>query len=275
MSGGVKVVRVSNVGEYNSHGPITIGTPAHELAHNVGAQDMYCRYTPPADYVFGWPLPLNFSLMSWGNHLDSGTKPAYIDPYQRIYLGWAQEETADEDGVYTLYSTLSGKYKVLKITTPDPDEYFLCEIRLKEGFEEKLTPGDSKGGIIIWQVDEAINREWFTKAQCVSSNRPEGKRHDLGNAIRLRSMFTEITDEAGNFVKYGPCFKEKNITEDPFFYASDDPKTGLFDSSLYCGAASESYSLNRFPEGVSPDWKLQIEVLDAPGAEMRIRVKRG
>ena len=79
MSGGVKVVRVSNVGEYNSHGPITIGTPAHELAHNVGAQDMYCRYTPPADYVFGWPLPLNFSLMSWGNHLDSGTKPAYID----------------------------------------------------------------------------------------------------------------------------------------------------------------------------------------------------
>ena len=88
-------------------------------------------------------------------------------------------------------------------------------------------------------------------------------------------MFTEITDEAGSFVKYGPCFKEKNITEDPFFYASDDPKTGFFDSSLYCGAASESYSLNRFPEGVSPDWKLQIEVLDAPGAEMRIRVKRG
>jgi M6 family metalloprotease domain protein (fragment) len=275
MSGGVKIVRVSNVGEYNSHGPITIGTPAHELAHNVGAQDMYCRYTPPADYVFGWPLPLNFSLMSWGNHLDSGTKPAYIDPYQRIYLGWAQEETADEDGVYTLYSTLSGKYKVLKITTPDPDEYFLCEIRLKEGFEEKLTPGDSKGGVVIWQVDEAINREWFTKAQCVSSNRPDGKRHDLGNAIRLRNMFTEITDEAGSFVKYGPCFKEKNITEDPFFYASDDPKTGFFDSSLYCGAASESYSLNRFPEGVSPDWKLQIEVLDAPGAEMRIRVKRG
>ena len=113
------------------------------------------------------------------------------------------------------------------------------------------------------------------KAQCVSSNLPGGKRHDLGNAIRLRGMFCEITDDAGNFVKYGPYYKQKNISEDPFFYASEDPNTGFFDSSLYCGAASESYSLNRFPEGVSHDWKLTIEVLDAPGAEMRIRIKRG
>lgn len=275
MSGGVKVVRVSNIGERNSQGAITIGTPAHELAHNVGAQDMYSRYTPPADYVFGWPLPLNFSLMSCGNHLGGGKMPSYIDPYQRIYLEWAEEEVAEADGVYTLHSTLSGKYKVLRVNTPDPDQYFLLEIRLKEGFEAKLTEGDSLGGVVVWQIDEKINGEWFMKAQCVSSNRPNGERHDLGNAIRLRNMFTEIKDEAGNFVKYGNLYSVKNISEDPFFYASEDESTAVFDSSLYCGAASESYSLNRFPEGVSKDWKLRVEVLDAPSAEMRVRITRG
>lgn len=275
MRGGVKVVRVSNVGEYNSAGPISIGTPAHELAHNVGAQDMYSRYTGPNDWIFGWPMPLNFSLMSWGNHLGGGKTPAYIDPYQRIYLGWVDEEVAEKDGVYTLHATTTGKATVLRINTPNPDEYFLCEIRLKQGFERNLTPGESKGGMIFWHIDEAVNREWFTKAQCVSHNRPEGKRHNLGNAVLIRNMFTEITDENGNFVKYGTCFKEKNMCEDPFFYHSDDPKTAQFDSSLYCGAATESYSLNVFPEGVSPDWKLTATVLDEPGEEMRVEIHRG
>ncbi len=277
MRGGVKIVKVSNVGEYTSNGPMTIGTPAHELAHNLGAQDMYCRYTPPADRVFGWPLPRELSLMCNGNHMRGGTMPAYIDPYQRLYLGFSEEEIAEEDGVYTLYSTMSGKYKVLKITTPNSDEYILAEVRLKEGFEAALTEGDSKGGVVFWHIDENINKEWFLKAQCVSSNRPDGRpRHDLGNAVRVRNMFEEIRDENSNFVKYGPCYTlEKGIANDPFFYKSDDPKTAIYDSSWYCGAASGSYSLNNFPEGVSHDWKLVVEVLDEPGSEMRIKIKRG
>ncbi len=277
MRDGVRIVKISNMGEYTSAGPMTIGTPAHELAHNLGAQDMYCRFTPPADQVFGWPIPRNLSLMSGGNKMENGKMPGYIDPYQRLYLGFSEEEVAKEDGVYTLYSTCSGKYKVLKIETPNPKEYFYAELRLKEGFESALTPGDSKGGVIFWHIDENVNDEWFLKAQCVSSNRPNGNpRHDLGNAVHVRNMFTEIIDENGNFVKYGPCYNlEKGYCEDPFFYKSEDPRTSLYDSSHFCGAASESYSLNQFPEGVSSDWKLTVEVLDKPGQEMRIKIKRG
>ena len=205
-----------------------------------------------------------------------GTMPAYIDPYQRVYLGFSEMETAENDGIYTLHSTLSGKYKVLKITTPNPDEYILAEIRLKEGFEAALTEGDSKGGVIFWHIDESVNREWFMKAQCVSSNLPNGARHDLGNAIRLRNMFEEIKDENGNFIKYGPYYKmDRAIADDPFFYKSDDPRTAIYDSSHYCGAATHSYGLNHFPEGVSRDWKLVAEVLDEPGAQMRIKITRG
>ena len=277
MRGGVRIVKVSNTGEMNSLGPIAIGTPAHELAHNLGAQDMYCRFTPPDDRVFGWPIPNQLSLMSRGNNRGKGRMPTYIDPYQRLYLGFAEEEIAEEDGIYTLHSTMSGKYKVLKITTPNPDEYFFAEIRLKEGFEAALTDGDSKGGVIFWHIDEKVNKEWFLKAQCVSSNRPDGNpRHDLGNAVHIRNTFEEIKDENGKLIRYGNCFAmERAIADDPFFYRSDDPATALYDSSMFCGAASGSYSLNHFPDGVSKEWKLVVEVLDEPGAEMRIKITRG
>ncbi len=276
MRGGVRIVKISNMGELTSDGPMSIGTPAHELAHNLGAQDMYSRFTHPHERVLGWPIPGNLSLMSRGNKMEYGKMPAYIDPYQRLYLGFSEEEVAEEDGVYTLYSTCSGKYKILKITTPDPKEYFLAEVRLKEGFESALTPSDSKGGVIFWHIDEDINDEWFLKAQCVSSNLPEGKRHDLGNAVHIRNMYPEIVGEKGEFLRYGNLFTiERGFCEDPFFYKSEDSRTSLYDSSHFCGAASLSYSLNSFPEGVPYTWKLTVEVLDEPGQEMRIQIKRG
>jgi len=275
LSGGVKVIRISNIGEYRSvkTGLTTIGTPAHELAHNLGAQDMYSRYTSGNDIEPRWPTPRSFSLMCNGNHIKEGLMPTYIDPYQRIYFGWSSVVTADEDGVYTLKSVPTGDV-VLKVPTPNPDEYYLCEVRTKTRFEEFLTPDESRGGVVIYHIDEAVNKEWFLKAQCVSSNRPNGERHDLGNAVKVRCGMEEILDENGNFLKFGPLYATER-KGDPFFYKSEDEKTSVFDSSLYCGAASLSYSLNKFPEGVDKSWKLTVEVLDEPGDEMKVKITRG
>ena len=277
MSGGVHIVRVSNIGEYRSvkTGLTTIGTPAHELCHNVGAQDMYSRYTSGYDVEPRWPTPAMFSLMSSGNHLGEGALPSFVDPYQRIYFGWSDVTEAKEDGVYTVTEVTHGD-KILKIPTPNPDEYFICEVRIKKGFERALTKGEEKGGVVMWHIDESVNNEWFLKAQCVSSNRAGGgRRHDLGNAILPREWFESVYNGDGTFWKFGPL-RDKDLSgKDPFFYKSDDVKTSLFDSSLYCGAASMSYSLNRFPEGVSHDWKLTVEVLDEPGDEMRVTITRG
>lgn len=276
LSGGVKIVRVSNIGEYRSVkvGLTTMGTPAHELAHNLGAQDMYSRYTWGDDVEPRWPTPRTFSLMCNGNHIKDGNMPTYIDPYQRIYFGWTDVITADEDGIYTLKSVMTGD-RVLKVPTPNPDEYFLFEIRLKKGFEEFITNDESAGGVVVYHIDEGVNREWFLRAQCVSSNRPEGKRHDLGNALKPRRGMEEIKDENGKLIRFGPLYSAEKTEGDPFFYKSDDPKTSVFDSAMYCGAASESYSLNSFPEGVSKDWHLVAEVLDPAGDEMRVRITRG
>ncbi len=276
VRGGVTLTCYSNTGEFRNtetKHPV-IGVSAHELAHNLGAQDMYSRYTPKEEGIRNWPTPRHFSLMCNGNHIKNGYYPSYIDPYQRIYLGWADADVATEDGVYTLYSTLTGKYNALIIPTPNPDEYFLCEVRIKEGFEKYLTDDDQFGGVVIWHIDEKINEKWFLKAQCVSCNIPEGGRHDLGNALLPREGFQRVLDEDGNFVKFGPLYADDGGDYIPYFYKSDDPKTSSFDSKLYCGAAKQSYSLNNFPEGVSTDWNLHIDVLDEAGSQMKVKITR-
>lgn len=273
---GVRLTCFSNVGEHRNVNALymTIGTPGHELAHNLGAQDLYSRFTPPQDAERRWPTPRRFSIMCNGNHTNGGKTPTYMDPYHRMLFGWTTVDEANEDGIYTLHSVCSGKGNILRIPTPNPDEYYLCEIRLKEGFEKYLTSDESNGGIVVWHIDDKINDEWFWRAQCVSSNRPGGKRHDLGVQIRPRQGMEKIFDKRGRFDKFGPLYDDTDKNAIPFFYKSEDPETSVFNSRDYCGAASLSYSLNEFPEGVSPDWNLCIEVLDEPGAEMKIKITR-
>ena len=167
---GVSFSKVSNVGEYKTVGNILpIGVPTHELAHNLGAEDLYARnVNAPGGTISGWPRAYYFSLQCNGNNCGYGSMPSYLDPYQRIYLGWAEERVV-EDGVYTIYSTCTDKYTVLRVNTPDPDEYYLIEIRLKEGFEKNLTSGDSEGGIMVWHIDEEINRKYFIDGMASSS----------------------------------------------------------------------------------------------------------
>ena len=122
---GIHLTCFSNVGEHRriDMKGMTIGTPAHELAHNLGAEDLYDtnRNGHGGSTVTGWPRAYDFSLESNGNHRGGGAYPTYLDPYHRVYLGWA-EEIVVEDGIYTISSTLTDKYVVLRVNTPDPGE---------------------------------------------------------------------------------------------------------------------------------------------------------
>lgn len=266
---GVSFSRVSNVGEYKTVGNILpIGVPVHELAHNLGAEDLYDRNdNATGGTISGWPRAYYFSLQSNGNNSGSGTTPTYLDPYQRIYLGWAEEHVV-EDGVYTIYSTCTDKYTVLRVNTPDPDEYYLIEIRLKEGFEKNLTGGSSKGGIMVWHIDEAINRRYFTSGMASSSyaDASTGKRHDPG----IVPLFRDAYDAAGQLMS-------TTNPIDPFYYLSDDIETAIFNSGDFRSATNGTQSLNSYPsswEG-KENYNLKIEVLSEPGQEMTIKITTG
>ena len=261
--------KVSNFGEYGAAGGIMkIGTPAHELAHNLGAEDLYDtnRNGHGGGTIGGWPRAYNFSLECNGNHLANGTRPAYLDPYHRIYLGWADYEVV-EDGVYTISSTLTDQYKILRVNTPDPGEYYLIEIRLKEGFESKLTGGDSKGGIMVWHIDEDLCDRFFVEGSASTSTALNGVRHDPA----IVPLFREGYDAEGRYMM-------NTAPYDPFYYYDpDNLSAAVFDSGNFRSVTNGIQSLNSYPD----DWEgpenynLHIEVLSAPGSEMTVKITSG
>ena len=266
---GLTFSKVSNFGEFGKNGGIMqIGTPAHELAHNLGAEDLYDtkRDGHGGAAVTGWPRAYDFSLQSNGSHRGNGAYPTYLDPYQRIYLGWAEEKVV-EDGVYTISSTLTDKYVVLRVNTPDPGEYYLIEVRLKEGFEAKLTGGDSAGGIMVWHIDEDLNKKYFVQGSASTSHSLNGKRHDPS----IVPLFREGYDDAGQYMSNTSPY-------DPFYYYDENDLTkAIFDSGKYHSVINGTQSLNSYPK----DWEgkenynLHIEVLSAPGSEMTIKITSG
>ena len=262
---GLSFSKVSNFGEYGkAAGIMQIGTPAHELAHNLGAEDLYDtnRNGHGGATVSGWPRAYDFSLESNGNHRGNGMYPTYLDPYHRVYLGWAEEHVVG-DGVYTISSTLTDKYVVLRVNTPDPDEYYLIEIRLKEGFEKKLTDGDSLGGIMVWHIDQALNDRYFVEGSASTSTALNGKRHDPA----IVPLFRVGYDADGRYMS-------DTTPNDPFYYLSDDPSTAVFDSGNFRSVTNGTQSFNSYPKNWEgkENYNLHIEVLSAPGQEMTIKI---
>ena len=264
--------KVTNIGESEyrngtSKPPVItqIGTPAHELAHNLGAEDLYDtnRNGHGGDKVAGWPRAYDFSLECNGNHLGAGAMPSYLDPYHRVYLGWAEEKVVG-DGVYTISSTTTNNYVVLRVNTPDPGEYYLIEIRLKTGFESKLTSGSSKGGIMVWHIDEDLNRRYFAEGSASTSTALNGKRHDPAIVPLFR---TGYDDEGKYMTTTNPA--------DPFYYYDEtDPSKAVFDSGRFHSVTKGYQSLNSYPKTWEGDknYNLHIEVLSEPGEEMTIKI---
>ena len=263
---------VTNMGEYTTQGKLQYtGTAAHELCHNLGAEDIYDRKVGASGAAkTPWPFVNWFSLQCSGNYSGlsdtggRGSTPTYLDPYQRIYLGWADEVVVGE-GEYTLYSTCTGKYQVLRVNTPDPDEYYLIELRLKESFERNLTE-KGEGGICVWHIDETTNRAYFQSGTACSNFMFNGKYHDPGIVVC----------HSYNNTIYG--IPSATPSSDPFFYAGAAKKHNLkFESMNYRSPLQPEdgdYGLNSYPDNWLGEkyFNLIVEPLDAPGQEMRVKI---
>ncbi|MCQ2770997.1 MAG: InlB B-repeat-containing protein, partial [Clostridia bacterium] len=259
---------VTNMGEYLSPGKRQlVGTACHELCHNLGAEDIYARKVgATGNALTPWPFVNNFSLQCNGNYSSGGASPTYLDPYQRIYLGWADEVVVGE-GEYTLYSTCTGKYQVLRVNTPDPDEYYLIELRLKESFEVGLTSGSAKGGIVVWHIDESSNRKYFTSGTACSNYMFDGAYHDPG--IVVCHPYSSTLKGIPN----------QTPSSDAFFHADATSKYNKeFNSMDYKsplgGTTGTVCGLNSYPAGWIGEeyWNLKVVPLDPAGQEMRIQI---
>ncbi|MCQ2435751.1 MAG: InlB B-repeat-containing protein [Clostridia bacterium] len=258
--------RIVNMTEYSSIDKLpTLGTLCHELAHNFGALDVYDK---DGDVMGDWPLLAYLSLQCNGGYSGGGASPTYLDPYQRIRMGWADSVTVG-DGTYTIHSTLSGKYAVLRVNTPDPAEYFLIEIRLKAGFEKYITDAKTDGGIVIYHIDEDINDKYYYQGYSCVSLPSSGVRHDpgiyamgpKGACYTKSSDFTRIVKDAFRYTDY-------------FYYAGGTASHASCDTYEIGAAATGSHGLNSYPSGWVGEkyFNLHVEVLSPAGDDMTVRI---
>ena len=260
---------IASTTEYSTPGVQTsVGEIVYQLACLMGGANTGnsgIDETGKSTTVDGWPLAYNLSLLCDGYKLDGGKTPSYLDPYTRIKTGLSTYTTIDSDGEFTLYSTKSGKYDIIRISTPDPDEYFLVELRVREGFDKYSATGSAAGGIMVWHIDEGINSTKYKSGYSCTSVAVDGPRHDPGIVPLVRTGWNQL----GNRL-------DTVSAENPFYYISNDKSTSVFDSSNFCGASSESISLNSYPTGWDSrkGYNLHIEVVSEKNDSVRIKIER-
>ncbi|MBE6654316.1 MAG: hypothetical protein E7608_02515 [Ruminococcaceae bacterium] len=226
---------------------LAYGTFAHELGHVLDAKDLYL-----SDGAKWWGSPGPLSLMGGGSkgraggNGYTGSSPSSLDPYYCVDYGFGDLITADSSQTeYTLYSHSTGKYNVLRINTPNPNEYYLVENRYggeKSYDRNGLRANADTDGILVWYINE-LSMNNYTRP----NNGGEG--HDIG--------ITVLTPEGGL----------SGDIDNPVYSS----KTASFDNHNYKFQTTGTWSVLLTKEQME-DFHITIDFLSEPGDEMTVKV---
>lgn len=132
--------------EVNGSGEkLVVGVLCHELAHTLGAPDLYhydtCSSEPDLQPAYKW------DLMEWDL-----TPPQHHTAFMKhTYMGWIPDiPTISQSGVYTLNALTSSSNNAYRINSPTTSsEYFMVEYRRKTGTFESSLP---KSGLLVYRI---------------------------------------------------------------------------------------------------------------------------
>ena len=236
--------------------PITVGSYCHELGHALGNGDLYVT----AGSWGGANSPAGKVSVMAGNGSsgandgeNKGESPSNFDPYHLTVYG-LYDYTNVGNGEYTLYSRQSkkGTYNILKISTPDPMEYYLVENRYFDNSTphfDSQTNYEGTRGIVIWHVDQGI-ADSGRAMEGMPINTPT-KNADIGVAALAPATVEALRNPASSGV-----FNKAGLVFD--CHAYQFPGSGTW----YTRMTDEEAKL----------FDLHIEILDDPGHEMKIKV---
>ncbi|MBO5023829.1 MAG: InlB B-repeat-containing protein, partial [Clostridia bacterium] len=218
---------------------LNFGVFAHELGHYLGAPDLYDASTGRKyDYAVG-----TLSLMAKGAH---GASPAHPDAWNMLGFGF-YDETVATNGEYTLYSKSSkeGEYNILKICTPNPNEYFLVENRYVPPTESGHFDGAAtmRQGIVIYHVDELI----YSKTGMTCNEAGDGYDPTI--------------------VAYGTSTKVAGALNPSAF-----GKGKTWQANYYEFPVSKTWYTNLTDEQAAAMQNLKIEVISDAGSEMKVKI---
>ena len=252
---GVKVGRSGffGTGAISGGKPLTFGVFAHELGHYLGAPDLYDTKngnTPGYDYAVR-----SYCVMANGTH---GTSPAHFNPYLLSEFGFRQTTEVNSDGEYTLYSKASkeGEYNILKLTTPNPGEYYLIENRYApmtdtDNFDRSAA---SHQGLLIWHIDENIH----SKTGMTCNDEEDG----YDPAVIIYKPRMDLSAAPISVLEDAMAFSNHSTYKD---YA-------VFQPTAYHFPISKTWysSLTEAEAKLVED--LKVEIISGNGTEMKVRI---
>ncbi|MCL2291370.1 MAG: M6 family metalloprotease domain-containing protein [Bacteroidetes bacterium] len=117
-----------------------IGVICHEYGHSLGAPDYY-----DTNYQIGGQYDGTgyWDLMASGAHNNSGRSPAHPNPRTKVYTyNWATAIELNSPQKVTIPAARVYKNAYFRINTPDPNQYFIIENIVREGFNSHV-PGQN------------------------------------------------------------------------------------------------------------------------------------
>lgn len=145
------------VGELVGTGQAPIGPVCHEFGHDMGLPDLY----DPDGSSEGVGIHCLMGDGSWGMVPGEpiGGTPILLSAWCRTQLGWVTPVAATSGMYNVVRASDPVNSNILRISTSDPNQYFLLENRQLSGFDAGLYEAfvaTSGGGIAIWHIDESV-----------------------------------------------------------------------------------------------------------------------
>lgn len=132
----------------------TIGVICHEFGHNLGAPDFYdTDYSSSGGDYSGTGLWDLMGSGAWNGN--SGDRPAGINMWQKIQLGWVEPTLLDTTRRVESMPSAHGNAVAYRFDTTVPGEYFIMENRQQSGAFDQALPGH---GLIIYHASESMIR---------------------------------------------------------------------------------------------------------------------
>jgi len=150
-----------------------IGVICHEYGHSLGAPDFY-----DTNYEIGgqYDGTGNWDLQASGSHNNGSRTPAHPNPRSKVYTyGWATAIELNSPQKVTIPTARIYKNAYFRINTSDPNQFFIIENIMKEGFNAYV-PGQD---LLIYRSTEhySSNPYWqnttsWQRFYPVSANAP-------------------------------------------------------------------------------------------------------
>lgn len=178
----------------------TIGVVCHEFGHNLGAPDFY-----DTDYNSSggdFPGTGQWDLMSngaWNGEDYSGNRPAGINMWQKIQLGWVDPTVLDSTQRVEAMPAAHNNAVAYRFDTTVPGEYFIMENRQQEGAFDSALPGH---GLIVYHASEALIRATVTE--------------NALNATYPQAMYTVCASAGIDPTMYSSSYGNVNSDSAPF-----------------------------------------------------------